>query len=217
MDNLLIWAVVIVVLVLILIVVALLLLRPHEDDQAGSKSKQVSKGWQELARRTSLKYTPPDRSADGANVRGSYRGYPITLRLRLRTAMGRDTQTIVTYTRVEVGMRNQSRIYARMFKKGAFKQTDRAFGVPNVTFGIAELDNRFDVKSSPAEFIPRVISNHKQIYQLLLAVHTEHNVGIEVEGDTLIFEEQGIQASPDYLQTILDLLIEFAQAVEQGK
>lgn len=213
MDNLLILAIIAVIVILILVVAALLLLRPQEDGQ----SKQVNKGWQELAQRTSLKYTPPDRSSEGANVRGYYKGYPITLRLRLRTALGRDTQTIVTYTRIEVGMKNEARIYARMYKKGAFKQTDRAFGVPNVTFGIPELDNRFDVKSSPAEFIPRVISSRKQIYQLLLTVHTEHNVGIEVEGDRLVFEEQGVETSPDYLQVILDMLIEFAQAVEQGK
>jgi hypothetical protein len=217
MDNLLIYAIIAVVVILILIVAALLILRPQEDGQAASKSKQVNKGWQELARRTSLKYTPPDRSSEGANVRGYYQGYPVTLRLRLRTALGRDTQTIVTYTRIELGMKNQARIYARMYRKGAFKQTDRAFGVPNVIFGIPELDNRFDVKSSPAEFIPRAIANRKQIYQLLLAVHTEHNVGIEIEGDGLVFEEQGVEASPDYLQPILDLLVEFAQAVEQGK
>lgn len=218
MDNLLILVIIAVVVIFVLLVVAVVfLLRPQEDNQAGGKSRQVNKGWQELARRTSLKFTPPDRSSEGANVRGYYKGYPITMRLRLRTALGRDTQTIVTYTRIEVGMKNEARIYARMYKKGAFKQTDRAFGVPNVTFGIPELDNRFDVKSSPAEFIPRVIANRKQIYQLLLTVHTDHNVGIEVEGDRLVFEEQGVETSPDYLHPILDLLVEFAQAVEQGK
>jgi len=213
MNNLVILVIISVAVIFILIVSAVFLLSPQEDSQ----SKQVTKGWQELARRTSLRYTPPDQSSEGANVRGYYKGYPITLRLRLRTALGRDTQTIVTYTRIEVGMKNQARIYARMYKKGAFKQTDRAFGVPNVTFGIPELDNRFDVKSSPAEFIPRVISSRKQIYQLLLIVHTELNVGIEIEGDGLVFEEQGVATSPDYLQPILDLLVEFAQAVEQGK
>jgi hypothetical protein len=214
MDSLLIGAIVAIAVILVLIIVILLLLRP----QAGEGIRHLAAGWQELAQRLSLKYYPsPERSSEGASVRGHYQGYPITLRLRQRTAIGRDTQTIIPYTRIEVGIKNQARIYARLYKKGAFKHTDRAFGVPNVTFGSAELDNRFDVKSNPAEFVPRVVSNRRQLHQQLLAVRTEHNVGIEIEADTLVFEQQGVETSPDYLQTILDLLIEFAQAVEQGK
>lgn len=213
MDNLSIWVIAVVAAIIVLITLVLILSR----SQGGDEIRQMAKGWQELARRLSLKYASPDRSPDSVNVRGHYQGYPISLRLRRRTAIGRDSQTIVTYTRIEVGIKNQARIYARLYKKGAFKHTDKAFGVPNVTFGSAELDNRFDVKSSPAEFVPKAISSRRQLYQRLLAIHTEHNVGIELEGDVLVFEQQGIEASPDYLQTILDLLVEFAQAVEQGK
>jgi hypothetical protein len=215
-GNILPWVAAVIVAILILIVI-ILLFQPQGSSQTQSKQpKQIKQGWQELARRTSLAYTPPSQSSDTASVRGSYHGYPVALRLRVRTALGRDTQTSVMYTRIEVGLKNQRRIYARLYKKGAFKHTDRAFGVPNVTFGITELDQRFDVKSSPAEFISRLSSSRKQLCQHLLLVHTEHNVGIEVEGDTLVFEQQGIETSPDYLLAILDLLVEFVEAVEQG-
>jgi hypothetical protein len=214
MNSLLIGAIAAIAAIVVLIVIVLILSRSQGD----TDTRHLAAGWQELARRLSLKYyPPPERSSEGASVRGHYQGYPITLRLRQRTAIGRDNQTIIPYTRIEVGIKNQARIYARLYKKGAFKHTDRAFGVPNVTFGSAELDNRFDVKSNPAEFVPRAISNRRQLYQQLLAVRTEHNVGIEIEGETLVFEQQGIETSPDYLQTIMDLLIEFAQAVEQGQ
>ncbi|MBN1430492.1 MAG: hypothetical protein JXB07_19130 [Anaerolineae bacterium] len=213
MENFVIWAILAVVVVLLVIVVILILLQPA----GGNEARQLKQGWSELARRTSMRFTPPGQTIDTASVRGYYRGYPMTLRLRLRTALGRDTQTIITYTRVEVSVKNQRRIYARLYKKGAFKHTDRAFGVPNVTFGIAELDKRFEVKSSPAEFVPRLIAARKQILQHLLMVRTEHNVGVEMEGDAMIFEQQGIETSPDYLSTILDLLAEFADAVEHGE
>ncbi|MBN1313338.1 MAG: hypothetical protein JXB30_18170 [Anaerolineae bacterium] len=213
MGDFLIWAIVGVVAVLLLIAIILILSQPA----SGNEARQIKKGWQELARRASLRFIPPDKSLDAASVKGYYRGYYMTLRLRLRTALRRDTQTTITYTRIEMSLKNERRVYARLYKKGAFKHTDRAFGVPNVVFGVAELDNRFEVKSSPAEFIPGLLSSRKELYQNLLKVRTEQNVGIEVEGDVLVFEQQGIVTSPDYLLTIMDLLAEFAQAVEHGE
>ena len=212
MGNFLIWALIAVVAVLLVIVIVLIGSQPT----GGNEAKQIKQGWQEFARRASLRFTPPGQSPDTASVRGYYRGYPVTLRLRQRTALGRDSQTIVIYTRMEMSLKNDRRVYARLYKRGAFKHTDRAFGVPNVTFGIAELDQRFEVKSSPAEFVPTLISSRKQIYQNLLRVHTEHNVGVEVEGDAMVFEEQGVETSPEYLMTIMDLLTEIADAVEHG-
>jgi hypothetical protein len=141
----------------------------------------------------------------------------VSIGLRVRTGITRDGQITIPYTQISVHLTNPRKIFLRIVRKGGARKTEKIFGVPNMPVGDSEVDRQFDVKGLPHEFLPGVFATRQSFRKRLLDLDQKRSLEIELDGSELRFEQQGLEADADQLQSLLEMLMELVEAIELGR
>lgn len=171
-----------------------------------------SQAWQQLAGQTGLDCkTGNFLLGYSVQVSGAYRGWPLLLYTHKR---GKGQ---VASTRIELTVKNEAKAVLRLrgpFNKDqatADKVTGDLFGAAHA--GLFGMDRRFFIRSEPIHLATGIF-RAGPLKERLLELRPLAN--IELEKQTLSFEQLGTVTDVAYLQDVMDLLSDLADAIERG-
>lgn len=177
--------------------------RAEVQDKIGS--------WQEVATRTGLTCKVSGWLQGAAvSVVGTYRTRLVTL---FSPTLGKAQ---VASTRIEVMIENPTEAALRV--RGPFKRNEVLYDrVTNNLFAGSNSrqfgnDQRFFIRSNPIHLATSLVSA-KTVWPILEKL--EHLVSLELNGNTLSFEQTGILRDVEQLQSLFDLLSDLADMIEQ--
>lgn len=169
--------------------------------------KSRVRDWDEFAKGIGLTLEPGNLFVR-PRVTGNYRRRAITLDTFSRGSRKHRK----TYTRIVLLVNNPSNIYLALYVEDVFSKIGNFFGMADVQIGDDEIDQRFTIKSRPETFAARLFASSNLRQKLLQA----RSVNLKVDGRELYFEQRGMEADPDYLQFLFDLLSDVAEMVERS-
>ncbi len=179
------------------------------------------KPWSELAARTGLEYRSLKIGMFGretpAFLAGLYHSHLLTL-YTVTSTLGRN---VTRYTRISVAVDNATNGYmlirnARAANVQLRKLFFRTRGIPT---GDEEFDRQFFIeKSQPEDFAAKVLASYSLRHNLQRALRNTRRRHIELSGQALQLQEVapwfGGERNVDYLQSLFDVMIELAQAID---
>jgi hypothetical protein len=204
------WLLIILGVVVIVATVLLVVL-----NRQPANVRALTQTWREVSRRTPLVFTPPEESLESARLHGVFRNREVAAAVRMRMAYGAGGQETHYYTRLEAYVSNPRRSFMRVNSKGRYRKTDQYLGQPFRPLGDARFDALFDLKCIPHDLAESLIPRRKALRDGLLALHRDHYVELELDGNTVRFEEGGLVTNADYLLALANLLCDFGEAFEQ--
>ncbi len=174
---------------------------------------QLERVWRRLAQRTGLQCRVDGFFLTGyaVEVSGRYRGRNLSL------STYKQGKSQVPSTRIAVAVNNEARAILRL--RGPFKPGEANDDkVVNDLFEATAArqfgrDHRFFIRSQPVHLVTSMFqpgSLRAKMSQL------ESPVNIEVEGQSLRFNQLGVLGDVAYLEFIFDLLSDMADKVEKG-
>jgi hypothetical protein len=178
------------------------------DNRADTWRKE--RPWREVAQQTGITcHVRQGTFGSSVYVDGSYRGRRLTMYSR------KQGKGHVQSTRIEVALNNRSG--AQLKLRGPFGQEAAAYD--SVTSNLFQSTQarafgdkrRFFVRSQPAH-LGESLSEAGPLWERLLQLVPL--VTIELEGQTLVFEQLGVLDDAAYLHELFDLLVDLADSIE---
>lgn len=174
---------------------------------------QLERTWQQLARRTGLICRVDGFFLTGyaVEVGGHYQGRMLSL------ATYKQGKSQVPSTRITLAVKNETG--ARLRLRGPFKPGEaNSDKVTSDLFQAAEArqfghDQRFFIRSQPVHLVTSMFRPGPLRTKL---AQLESLVNIELDKQTLHFNQLGVLGDVDYLEFLFDLLSDLADAVEKG-
>ncbi|HXF85960.1 MAG TPA: hypothetical protein VNK49_11290 [Anaerolineales bacterium] len=171
-------------------------------------SQKRDAAWQELAARNGLRFEPGGMFSY-PSLSGLYRGHNLWLRNIRRTHGKKHART---YTRLVLSLNNRANIRFGLYDEDIFSGVIKALGVQDVRTGDETVDERFMIKSQPETFAPSLFAS-ASLRERLLRVKP---MNLTLEGNELVFEQNGMLTDTEQLQFLFDLLVDVADRVERG-
>ena len=167
-------------------------------------------GWQELASRTGLIFTPGGclRLYGDERVHGLYRGRP----LRLDTSGDSTLESLMEDTRIRVAVRNTGGAHFSLSPPMLPALARRFPPKEQVLLGDAEFDQGFLLRGRPAEFVAAVLAP-EDLRQRLLQLRS--GTGLVLRAEDLLLQRHGLEQDVEYLHFVLDLLCDLAERIEE--
>lgn len=167
-------------------------------------------GWEELASRTGLTFTPGGCLGlyGGERVHGLYRGRP----LRLDTSGDSTLESLVEDTRIRVAVRNAGGAYFSLSPPMLPALARRFPPKEQVLLGDAAFDQGFLLRGRPAEFVAAVLAP-ADLRQRLLQLRS--GTGLVLRAEDLLLQRHGLERDVEYLHFVLDLLCDLAERIEE--
>ena len=97
-------------------------------------------------------------------------------------------------------------------EESIFSQIGKVLGAVDIQVGDAEIDRRFTIKGQPQEVVLTIVSS-ETLRQRLLSLR---QIDLRVQGTTIRYEHPGVEKDVQRLRDLVDLLSEFASAVERA-
>lgn len=174
------------------------------------ETQQRERPLRELAQRTGLIYHSSNMwLGSEAYVTGTYRGY--TLCIYNRLVQTRLELTLRQHIGIDLRMRGPYRLGTIEFDKVA----GHMFGARS-TYQIG--DQQFLIKSEPARLATDLVApvglQQGSLRGRLPVIR--HRVDVKVDGYKIIFDHGGILEDAAYVLTLLDLMCDMAQVIEQA-
>jgi hypothetical protein len=178
------------------------------DNRADTWRKE--RPWRDVANRAGITcHVQQGTFGSSVYVDGNYRGRMLTMYTR------KQGKGHVQSTRIGVALNNRSR--AQLKLRGPFGQEAAAYD--SVTSNLFQSTRarpfgdkrRFFIRSQPAH-LGESLSEAGPLWDRLLQLAPL--VTIELEGQTLIFEQLGVLDDADYLRELFDLLVDLADGIE---
>lgn len=212
--NLLKWVIIGVLVLIVPIAIMLYLSSRTPADVRG-----LNAGWREVARRSRIEFTPPKEGAlDSARLHGKYRQREVSGAVRIRMAYtgqgARSSQSMIFYTRLEALVENPQRSYLRINTKGSYRKTDQYLGQPVRPLGDPPIDAAFDIKCIPHNLSADIFGHSRTLRAGLLPLAKSRYVEIELKGNAIALEEQGLETRPERLLELFKMICELAETFE---
>jgi hypothetical protein len=175
-----------------------------------SSARNYRSGWQELASRTGLTFTPAGCLGlyGSERVHGMYRGRPV----RLDASGDSTVESLVEDTRIRVAVRNKGSAYFSLSPPMLPALARRFPPKEQVLLGDAAFDQRFLLRGRPAEFVAEVLAP-EDLRQRLLRFRS--GTGLILGAEDLLLQRHGLERDVEYLHSVLDLLCDVAERVEE--
>ncbi len=176
----------------------------------GIRSRQMLvSAWQEMAARTGLSFE--DRGwFRNPGISGLYRGRMAAFSIFVR----RHGRSSTTYMRVTTSVQVVSGAYLQLTRQGFLSKVGEALGAQDVQIGDAAFDEHFIVKSRPESFAIDLFYARDMLRQNLQPLKA-HGLRITLEGGMINYQQIGVLREAVALQSLLDLLCDLAEAVEE--
>jgi hypothetical protein len=200
MDRTVVWAIVIVVVFVGIAVLVSYLQRKAEG-----------RAWGELASQLGLAFEPGANPWAPPAVKGTYGGHALVLDTFSRLRWHGQHANRKLFTRAVMTVSNPADLQLALYEESVFSQMGKILGVTDIQVGDAAIDRRFTIKGRPEEQIKTLLTS-EALRQSLLSVRS---INLSLEGTTIRYEHPGVEKDVTRLRSVLDLLSEFATAVEQ--
>jgi hypothetical protein len=171
-------------------------------------NKAHAQAWSELAARTGLACETGQYPWSSPRVTGNYRGHELTL----STFVRRHGKNSTTYTRIVMDVPNPTGLQLQISNEGILGKMGKALGAQDIQTSDQELDQKFIIKGQPEGVIASLLTS-SSLRSRLMEIRS---LNVRVDGTTLYFEKRGKELNLEYLQTLLDLFSELAQAIERA-
>jgi len=157
--------------------------------------------WKKIADKLGFTYTE-DNASSLPSLEGSYRGHPIHIR-GFRRAATRKKQS--TYTSIEIGLREniteKLEIYGKRRGQTTLEIDDKDF------------NKKISVRTTSESFAKNILSSAALRQGLREIGNSQWQ--IHIDSDRLYFAEKSYMLDSEYLQAVLDILVELVEEVDR--
>jgi hypothetical protein len=166
------------------------------------------RAWSDLATRTGLTHQAAGFPfGPSAQVTGLYRGRQLFLDTFVRRA-GKHSQA---YTRIRLAIANQLAFSMELSEQGLLGELSKLLGARDIVTGDADLDQRFVVKGQPESAVVDLLRSG--VGQRLREARALY---LRADGQELYFKARGTITDVSYLQSLFDLFVDVAEAIDRG-
>jgi hypothetical protein len=163
--------------------------------------------WGEVARRTGLTFKPMSLFSS-PELSGEYRQRPI----HLYTYSSGPQRYRSTYTAIRLGVKNAANSMLDIAPAGLLGNfIVKTLNAQDVQIGNPAFDERFVVKSNPADFAARVLADPKLMTAIM---DIPHAFRIQLEGTSLINSKQNATTDVEFLAGMCNTLSDLADRCE---
>ncbi len=162
---------------------------PRREQRLRQQGETAWQLWREMADRLELTYVMREERPYRPDLSGIYRGHAVLL----TTFQGRDDNT----TRIHVMVNNPSGVRLRFWRK------------PNRA---GQVEDRFIISSQPGGLAEWLLASGR--VRRALETIPPGPSQIWLQGSTMEYLQVGLEDDTEYLETILNLMVDLAQMVE---
>ena len=169
--------------------------------------QETENPWKTFARQINAKYSLSDEGT--SQVTGSYKNYQFDLKIVFIQAA---PKVNLFLTHFDLYLPFPVDVKFKIYREGIIQKLSKLFGTRDIIFGDRSFDRRYIVEGTHEEKIKSIITPKIRATIIELG-----EIMLILDGKKLTYEQSGKIIEIERLYKVLDLLVELADSLQNGK